>query len=178
MINITLQSVVALALALLFISAGLHKLRSGLRFQAQLAEYKLMPETVVRPAAYLLAVVELLIAPALLLSATRPYAGTFAAMLLVMYGIAIAINLVRGRDYIDCGCGDTPQMLTPWLLLRNGLLAGAALLTTLPAPTTTFAWNDLLIAVPAFVVVCLVYQVAEQMLENASVLREWSQLRD
>lgn len=178
MINITVQSVLALGLALLFVSAGSHKLRSAARFHAQLAEYQLIPQGLVSPGGYLLAALELLLAPALLLPPTRPYAGLVAAGLLGLYGIAIAINLARGRDYIDCGCGDTPQLLSPWLLVRNGLLAGSALLTTLPAPTTGFAWSDLLIAVPAFLVVCLVYLVAEQLLENASVLREWSQLRD
>ena len=105
-------------------------------------------------------------------------AGMVAAALLIGYAAAIAINLIRGRSYIDCGCGDTPQMLSGWLLLRNAMLAAGAFTVTLPTPSAAFSWFDLLIAVPAFIVICVIYMTVEQLLENASALREWRELRD
>jgi hypothetical protein len=58
------------------------------------------------------------------------------------------------------------------------VLAGGALLTTLSTAPTTFVWSDLMIAVPVFLVICVVYLIAEQLLENASALREWNELTD
>lgn len=178
MIDAPLQLIIALGLALLFLNAGVHKLRNGPRFAAALAEYHLLPDRWTSPAARALALLEILIAPALLAPPTRPGAGMLAAALFTVYAGAITINLLRGRSYIDCGCGDRPQLLSPWLLLRNALLTGGALMLTLPVPPYTFAWTDLLFYVPAFLMLCLVYLVGEELLENASILREWSELRD
>jgi hypothetical protein len=178
MIDVLLQLILAAALALLFAAAALHKWRSGPFFEAQLAEYRLLPEALVPVAARALALLELALALGLLVPATRPLAGAAAAGLLALYGGAIAVNLVRGRDWIDCGCGDTPVLLTPWLLLRNGVLVLGALLVALPAQARPLGWTDLLLGVPALLVLVVAWALVEQLLENASVLREWSQARD
>ena len=107
------------------------------------------------------------------MSVTRPFAAIAAAGLLAGYGLAIAINLARGRRYIDCGCGDTRQLLSPWLLVRNGLLAGGAILVALPAEARVAGWAEVVVGCVAFVVLVLTYLAAEKLLENASVLREW-----
>jgi len=143
MIDPLIQAVLGAALAVLFAAAAAHKLRSGARFAAQLAEYRLLP------------------------------AAIAAAGLLAGYGLAIAINLARGRRYIDCGCGDTRQLLSPWLLVRNGLLAGGAILVALPAEARVAGWAEVVVGCVAFVVLVLTYLAAEKLLENASVLREW-----
>jgi hypothetical protein len=178
MIDVLLQLILAAALALLFAAAALHKWRSGPFFEAQLAEYRLLPEALVPVAARALALLELALALGLLVPATRPLAGGAAAGLLALYGGAIAVNLVRGRDWIDCGCGDTPVLVTPWLLLRNAVLVLGALLVALPAQVRPLGWTDLLLGVPALLVLVVAWALVEQLLENASVLREWSQARD
>lgn len=176
--NIALQTVIALALALLFAAAGLYKLRHRTKFQAQLAEYRLLPPALTPAVSLMLAAIELALALLLLLPAARAVAGYAAATLLIGYAAAIGVNLLRGRSHIDCGCGDRPQLLSEWLLLRNAVLAGGALLTTLSTAPTSFVWSDLIIAVPVFLVICVVYLIAEQLLENASALREWNELTD
>lgn len=178
MMNFALQTAIALALALLFAGAGVYKLRNRAKFGAQLAEYRLLPAALTGAASLLLAVIEIALVPGLLLGATRAVAGYTAAALLIGYAIAIGINLLRGRSHIDCGCGDRPQTLSEWLLLRNAVLAGGALLTTLATAPASFVWSDLMIAVPVFLIICVVYLIAEQLLENASVLREWNELTD
>ncbi len=178
MINFTLQTTLACALALLFACAGAHKLKDRLRFQAQLAEYRLLPGSLVAFVATLLGALEILLSVALIVPVSREVAGIVAASLLIGYALAIGINLLRGRSYIDCGCGDTPQMLSGWLLVRNALLACGAVTMTLHSSAATFAWSDLAVALPAFAVLCGVYMTAEQILENASALREWRELSD
>jgi hypothetical protein len=173
-----LQTVIAVALALLFAAAATHKWRSGPRFHAQLAEYRLLPEALVPVAAHGLAIVESLVAVALLVPGVRHGAGAVAAVLLAGYGIAIAVNLVRGRAWIDCGCGDAPQLLSPWLLARNAALTAGAVLVALPDAPRPWGLGD--VALGAFGVLGLVlaYLVLEELLANASALREWSEARD
>jgi hypothetical protein len=67
-------------------------------------------------------------------SAAAPWAGLAACGLLLLYGLAIGINLLRGRSEIDCGCLGPAgrQSLSSWLLARNSLLALGAALSSLP----------------------------------------------
>ena len=85
---------------------------------------------------------------------------------------AIAINLLRGRSHIDCGCGDTPVLLSYWLVLRNALLAGGAAVLLLPA-TGDAALLSWLAILPGALVLILCYVAMAQLLDNASSLREW-----
>jgi hypothetical protein len=39
----------------------------------------------------------------------------------------MAVNLARGRRGLDCACGSRPQALSIWLVIRNIILAAAAL---------------------------------------------------
>ena len=167
------QSSIALALAVLFAVAAYHKLTDRLRFEAQLAEYDLLPAATVPSAVFLLIAAEAVSALLLLWRTGWTYAAIAAATLLLVYGVAIAINLVRGRSHIDCGCGSTPVLLSPWLVLRNLLMAAGALLLLSPsaATPTTFWW---LLVLPSAALLVLCYTALAQLLDNASVLREWS----
>ncbi|HXH02027.1 MAG TPA: MauE/DoxX family redox-associated membrane protein [Candidatus Competibacteraceae bacterium] len=127
-----LITVAALALSAVFLTAAAHKLRAPRLFESQLADYRLLPVRLERPVARLLPGLELSAALALLYAPLRPAAALALLALLALYSGAIAINLGRGRSAIDCGClgAALRQELSPWLLVRNGLLgllAGACL---------------------------------------------------
>jgi hypothetical protein len=79
--------------------------------------------------AWALPPLEAAVALGLLVGATRPLAGAAAALLLGVFGMALAVNLARGRTSIDCGCfrSDLRQALSPALLVRNAVLMAAAL---------------------------------------------------
>jgi hypothetical protein len=55
-------------------------------------------------------------------------------VLLLGYGLAMAVNLRRGRQ-LDCGCGTLRerQPIARWMLWRNALLASAAGLALAPS---------------------------------------------
>lgn len=178
MIDPVLQQVLGMALALLFLHAAWHKWTAGLRFEAQLAEYRILPEAMVPSAARTLMVVEGLVAIGLLLPFSRQPAALLAALLLGAYGLSIAVNLVRGRHHIDCGCGDTPQLLSPWLVGRNLALVVASLLLALPAAPRAPATWDLVLGMMGLCALILSWLMLEQLLANASVLREWRESRD
>ncbi|MEN9807578.1 MAG: hypothetical protein RL756_2098 [Pseudomonadota bacterium] len=173
-----LHSVIALGLCALFASSGLHKLNQRARFAAQLAEYRLLPLWLTDSAAVLLVVIECALALLLPWPALRAVTGAVAALLFTIYGLAIAVNLARKRTYIDCGCGDTAILLTPWLLLRNAVLAVGAGLLTLAPTSRELGIMDGVVGAFALIALIVLYQTMDQLLENASALREWNSTHD
>jgi hypothetical protein len=117
--------IVRLGLALLFAAAVTHKLRDMPRFIATLQGYRLLPRALAAPAAIVLCAAEGATAATLAVPALDPLGAIAALGLLCTYGAAVGINLARGRRDIDCGClgPANRQTLSPWLLVRNGVLA-------------------------------------------------------
>src|SRR5579863_7977059 len=129
------QLTLALALAALFGAAALHKLR--------VREHRLLPELLAGPGALVLPFTEALAAAALLWPRTRAAGALAVAALLLIYALALGINLRRGRRSIDCGCfGERRrQGIAPWMVGRNLVLAALALVLLPPtharAPSAT-----------------------------------------
>lgn len=129
----TLDPVIVLAaryaLALLFLTAALGKLRHSSYFRGNLREYELLPGSLVPLVASTIPLVELAIAAAALNPGMAPAAMVAAGGLLGLYALAMAINLMRGRRDIDCGCTGPAmrQTLNGWLVMRNGALIAVAL---------------------------------------------------
>jgi hypothetical protein len=122
-------------LALVFLTAALGKARHRLAFQGVLANYRLLPDFAVQPMSFVLPPLEAAVGAALLCSPS-PWPPLAAAGLLLMFAAAMAINLVRGRRHIDCGCFQSAlrQTLTWRLVARN-----AALIALLALPLVTHA---------------------------------------
>jgi uncharacterized membrane protein YphA (DoxX/SURF4 family) len=117
-------------LALVFLTAALGKIRHRLAFQGVVANYRLMPAIAVPAFALVLPLVEAAVAGALLFA--PPYwPEASAAILLMLFAAAMAINIWRGRRHIDCGCFQSAlkQTLSWTLVARN---AGLALLLAVP----------------------------------------------
>jgi hypothetical protein len=135
----------AAALAAVFAAAAVAKLRALPAFAAVVQNFRILPEFLARPAAYVLPPVELAVAVGLLFAASRGWAAVVALVLLAAFTAVIAINLARGRREIDCGCFGTShkQTLSGWLIGRN---VGLALLAAicLGAPAGTRPANHLL----------------------------------
>lgn len=145
-------------LASVFARALVGKLRAPRHFVEALRGYELLPKALAWPAAALLLASEVVLIPALLLPSSAALAAGFAAGLLLLYATAIAINLLRGRRDIDCGCGGPlqRQSLHPLLVLRNGFLTVMAALATLPLADRPLIWVDLVtISVAAFALAAL-----------------------
>lgn len=162
----------ALAIAVLLASAATHKVRAPARFARQLADYQLLPDSLVRPVARLVPLLELAIAFALLLPVSRGWAALSAASLLALYAAAIGINLWRGRRDIDCGCAgpDQAQPLRPGLLLRNSVLVVLALLASVAPIARDMTLFDGFVTVAAAAVALLIYAAADGLLANAPLL--------
>jgi len=131
-------------LAALFATAALHKLRDLGAFRDVVAGYRVLPAAVVPAAAVIVATTESVLAVALLRPGTYAAASAGAAALLGAYGVAIAINLARGRRDIDCGCLGVAgaSRLGGWLLVRNAVLIGTCSIIWLPTTGRGLMWVD------------------------------------
>ena len=168
-----LQLSLALPLALLFFLAAHHKLTEGAHFDAQLGAYEVLPETVLPIVARLLPILELAIAVLLLLPATRTAAAFAAAALVCLYALGMLVNLIRGRTDIDCGCDAQPQEISYWLVLRNAVLASAALVAAMPAAPRPLGALDFALVGLFALLLAASYAMAGQLIANHSVLRHW-----
>jgi Methylamine utilisation protein MauE len=135
-------SAVAGCVALILFSAAWHKFSELDVFAGALDAYQLLPSAWVMPIARTLPFVEAAIGACVLIPATRPTFLVVFAGLIAIYGGAIAINLVRGRHQIDCGCGGDVHLLSWGLVVRNGLLACAAVALSAPSIDRPYEWLD------------------------------------
>lgn len=158
----------AACFALLFVTAGAHKLRDRARFQGALAAYGLLPAASLGAVAVLLPVVELACGAALLVPGSRSGAALIGAGLLITYAAAMGINLTRGRRDLDCGClgFGRGQTISGALLWRNGLLATALLgLALLGSGSRALGLLDSLTVAGATTAAALLYASADALLE-------------
>jgi len=125
------------SIGLVFLVAAVQKALGSRLLPGVIANYRLLPDWAVLPAAALLPPLELLLAIGLLSAQAQPWPELAAIALLLLFAGAMAINIARGRVHIDCGCGQAclAQHLSRRLVARNLVLA-ALLLPSLvpPAP--------------------------------------------
>ena len=116
-------------LGAVFVLAGTGKLRHRAAFARAVANYELVRPALARAAARLIPPLELLCGVLLLLGAATRVAAAVVGLALVGFAIAISANLARGRR-IECGCSSAvaPRQIGWSLVLRNALLAAAAVL--------------------------------------------------
>ena len=169
----TLDPVIVLAaryaLALLFLTAALGKLRHPSYFRGSLREYALLPGSLVPLVASVIPLAELAIAAAVLSPATASSAMVAAGGLLGVYALAMAINLLRGRRDIDCGCTGPAmrQTLNGWLVIRNGVLIAIALIGAAIPVARGFGPIDFFVCGFAVAGGAILYAAVNQLTANA-----------
>lgn len=165
-----LTSRYVVAFVLLF--AAIPKLADRREFERAVRNYRLLPERIVPAFAAWLPRTELVIAVALLLGLAAPIFAFLAAMLLLAFGSAVGINLIRGRE-IDCGCrGSVTARRIGWSLVFGDVaLAALALFAAVRDPgalavystasaTTSLSVADALALLALAAVVVLGWQIA------------------
>ncbi len=158
----------AAALAIVLLAGAWHKLADLDSFGMAVERYRLLAPAAARAVALSLPPLEAL-AGLLLLHPDSRVAGaaTGAAILLLVTG-AVAINLLRGRRDIDCGCGapGSAQRLSWVLVARNtGLLALCALAAA-PAAPRELVWLDGLTTVFAALALWAVYGAVNELFSD------------
>jgi len=153
-------------LAAILALAAVHKLRDRGTFEGQLLAYDLLPEAMVHGASRAIPLIEL--AAALFLMMRSAHASLTAAAIFFIYGVAMTINLARGRRDIDCGCGgpDGKQSLHPALVVRNLVLTICALMVSWPVAARPMSWLDYVVSVLAVVAVLAIYTAFNTLMAN------------
>ena len=117
-------------LGLVLAVAAVAKVAHWTAFRGVVGSYRLLPERLVGPFSFILPPMELVAGACLAVRVAMPWAALVAAALFSLFAIAIAINLARGRTYIDCGCFQSAlrQSIDWRLVARNCGLAALALI--------------------------------------------------
>lgn len=158
----------SLMLAAILLAAASHKLRAPHRFARQIGGYDLLPAGASAMAARAVSMVEMLIAVALLVPMLRGWGAVGAVALLLLYTGAIAINLLRGRRDIDCGCSGPglERPLTGALIVRNAVLVALAVLAALPTSGAALHGFGLFLIAAVVAVGLILYTAIEGLLAN------------
>lgn len=165
------------SLATLFAAAAMHKIRDPQSFIRTFAEYDILPRRFSASGAIALVAAELSIATGLLIAPRGIPVGFAAVSLLLIYSLAIIVNLIRGRLEIDCGClgpashgPASRQPLSAWLVVRNGVLILGAAATSLPISNRSLHFIDGFSLLGGFLTLALLFN-AVNVLAAQSWLR-------
>ncbi len=191
MLDPLLLQIISVGFALLFLTAAIHKINNKAEFLGILDAYQILPGRMLGVLANLIPAIEVLLGISWLLSGLLSLpieaVSVLSAMLLTAYTMAIAINLIRGRSYIDCGCGFSSltrsgsramsssgiQQLSSGLLVRNVLLILAAMITVIPPVARELVLMDYLSLATALVALVLLYGSFNQLLANNNAIGAW-----
>ena len=133
-------------MAALFLAAALHKWQDPMEFYAQVDAYRLLPTAGSWWLSKCLPWLEALLAVSLLVPMVAHVAAWVAAALLLVYAGAMAVNLVRGRKDLDCGCGGPSARISWKLVVRNALMALAVGVVSLNPLIVDSVWDAALTA--------------------------------
>lgn len=155
-------------LSVLLLIGSWQKLRDMVVFAAAVDNYRLLPESLVTPVAWLVALSEASAAVLLLLNDTAAAGAWLAMALIASVTAAVVINLLRGNTAIDCGCGGLSSQPLAWsLVARNVVLMGIALLASQEGASRPLVWADYLTTVGVVLGLLGLYTIANQLMTNA-----------
>lgn len=163
--------------ALVLATAAFFKLRHQDEFQGVVENYRLLPAVMVPSFARTLPWLELLVAVALLIPLLQAVAAWVAAMLFLMFALALAINVGRGRTYIDCGCVRRPtsaSRIGMFHVVRALALAGVSLyIATVPVAFASITLQSGLLALAGASMLAMLYLAADVMvgLPNTKLIK-------
>jgi hypothetical protein len=156
--------------ALLFASAGIHKVRGVARFTEIFVAYRVLPNVLGRRISRLIPCFEVAIAIALLWEPSRRMAVIAAIAALIAYALGMGLNLLRGRRDLDCGCGTARDRrpIAGWMVWRNLFLAAALGSAALPWSPRALNSTDLLTVMGGLIVAVALYAAVDRLLGDVA----------
>lgn len=164
----TLPHLCAALLAMVFLAGAWQKLQDMAALVMAIEQYRLLPTPMAVVAGWGLVAGEVFAGVLLLPLATRRIGVVLALVVLLVVTAAVAVNVLRGRRAIDCGCGgpDGGQHLSWGLVLRNGFLGLAALVVAGTPTARELVWLDGLTVLVGALALYGVYAAANQLMAN------------
>ncbi|MEX0964405.1 MAG: MauE/DoxX family redox-associated membrane protein [Pseudohongiellaceae bacterium] len=183
MLDPLLFRLIAVAFCLLLLAAGLHKLGDRPRFQGILTAYQVLPANLTPLLSRIIPFGEIALGLGWMIGWRIDLVAAATAVLLAAYALAMAINLLRGRSYIDCGCGFSSakaggddngvQQLSVRLVYRNILLIALAVAAATGATARSFAVLDYFSLFAALAALVFIYSAFHQLLVNRNAIDSW-----
>lgn len=165
-----LTATITVFMCLLFARSAWHKLADFTEFTGFVADYQLMPERLVVPAAMAVIGGEVLVVLLQLFPGAQTFGLLLAIGLLSLYALSMGINITRGRTSIECGCGGAVQPLSWSLVWRNVVLVTMAAVAVAISPYRLDAGGAIAALACGFTL-WTGFVLAEQILANASTAR-------
>ncbi|MGQ9687089.1 MAG: MauE/DoxX family redox-associated membrane protein [Thiobacillaceae bacterium] len=123
-----------LLLAGVFLLSARTKVRNARGFVRLVIAYRILPLSLARLYGRLLPWLEAVLGLWLLLGVAFRYAGALTGLLLTSFFVAVAVNLLRGRRQLACGCFGGSDTLGAATLVREVALLLPALHLALATP--------------------------------------------
>jgi len=176
------SSLLSLLVGLLLLVAGGHKLATLTLFRSALADYRLLPQPLIGAVALLIPLLECALGLAWLTGFALTLTATATAGMFTVYGLAMAVNLVRGRIHIQCGCSlggaaGPDQRLSWWLVGRNVVLTALALAPLAPTTGRVLQSIDFFDIAAGLIAAALLYAGWLQLLANRAAIALWRDRR-
>lgn len=177
MLDPAIGMLIVAGLSLLLASAATSKLRDLRYFEEVFAAYAVLPAKLSLPVARVLPFAEIGLAVGLLITGGRPYVGIAVILLMLTYAASIAINLMRGRRDLACGCGGPAERrpIAPWMVWRNCIIAAFAAISLLPWSPRPLSPMDGVTVAFGLAAITLVYLCVDLLLGD--IARRSAQLR-
>jgi Methylamine utilisation protein MauE len=163
--------IMAMTLSLIFFTTFISKVINWKDYKQTIASYKIIPPKGISISLLFFLINEAVIALSALLVGWRPFNAVMATILLLIYTIAISINLLRGRKDLACGCGGVleSERLHYGLVIRNLLFIIAVVLLSFTSKENDISDGWLTIGI-------LLVSVA--LLLITAVISEFNQVRN
>lgn len=157
--------------ALLFVTTFISKIIHWKEHKQTMASYKILPAKVISISLLFFLINEAVIAFSALLVGWRPFNGILATILLLIYTLAIGINLLRGRRDLACGCGGVleNERLHYGLVVRNLLLITAVVFLSFTSKVHGISDGWLTVGI---------WLVSATLLLIIAVISEWVRVRN
>jgi len=162
---------VAATTSILLMISGAGKLRDITVFRYAVENYRLLNSQIAAVFAPAFALAELAAGIALVFENTRVYGAMLGLALILLATLAVVINLLRGVDSIECGCGGEGQRISWGLVLRNICLSLLLSLAAGEQMPRALSMLDFVSVAGAVLALLALYASANQLLANQPFLK-------
>jgi uncharacterized membrane protein len=172
-IDPTINWTISAAFALIFAASAMLKLADLNEFRGAVENYRIVPEEISGLIAVAVPLAEIIGAIGLMFPTTHRVSAMLLSMLLIVFTASIAINLLRGRRNIDCGCFGPAlrQQISWWLPARNVAMIAMLAIVILPVAVRPLSLLDFATILLAAATLALLYSAANYLVANAPHLR-------
>ena len=160
------------AMGVILIGGALVKLQDGETFRYAVENYGLLGPAQAAVFGRLFPALELASGLFLLVPALRPLGLACGLLVLGIASGGVVINLLRGRDRLECGCGLGGQRISWGLVLRNAGLAALLVLGAQSGMARELSAIDVISMGAAALALLALYACLNQLLANQPLLKE------